>query len=74
MKCPYCGKDMIKGVIQSSSALKWSMKKYVFASEELHSDVIHICKGSRFTGFSAAAYNCISCNKIIIDYGCLEDE
>lgn len=74
MKCPYCGKDMIKGVIQSSGALKWSMKKYVFASEELHSDVIHICKSSRFTGFSAAAYNCISRNKIIIDYGSSEDE
>ncbi len=74
MKCPYCGRDMLKGVIQGRNALNWSINKHIFSDPDLHSDITPLCKGNRFTGFFVTAYNCISCNKVIIDYGSPEDD
>ena len=70
MNCPYCNQEMEKGIIQSPQELNWSKgeKRKIFNRSVLHRDSILLSKLSFTKGSACAAYNCSSCNKIIIDY------
>lgn len=69
MICPYCGKEMNHGVIQSQHEICWKPEKgKVFATSQFARDAIILSEFSFFKGSSAKAYNCNDCKKIIIDY------
>lgn len=60
MKCPYCGKEMEQGYIQSRDGLGWSKKDRmlkVFAG--LLAEIPF--------GNSVDAWRCADCKKIVID-------
>lgn len=72
MKCPYCGKEMLRGFIQSRDGVTWEPKKRllpIFAY--LSKDAVHLGNDSEqdFSDNFAIAYRCADCKKIIIGYG-----
>lgn len=70
MKCPYCGSEMEKGLIQSPHELnfiKGEKRKFATASF-LHKDCVVLSELSYLKGSATIAYNCPDCEIIIIDY------
>ncbi len=65
MKCPYCGKEMDKGYVQSARPVIWSLKKKVLMFTATKPDDFTISKGY-WNGCFAEAYHCPNCKKIII--------
>lgn len=68
--CPYCGKEMDLGYIQSRDGITWTPKKV------LHGVVASLYKGATSLENGAAdnsnvvyAYKCSECKKVIVDYG-----
>lgn len=66
MLCPYCGKEMEKGLIQSARPIFWSIKKkkMFFIASSAQGD-ISIAKGGN--GCVREAFLCKDCNKIQVD-------
>lgn len=68
MKCPWCGKEMTDGFINSA--------RQVLFSENPNSPLIFTKAGGdinltqhNWTRPSSKAYHCKSCKKVIVDYG-----
>lgn len=68
MKCPYCGEEMERGVIQSPQEISWKDKKHVFGRAKLHEGSIVLSELSLIKGSASIAFLCRKCEKIIIDY------
>lgn len=66
--CPYCGKEMEKGMIRSDHELNWSDKKYFFNRAEFHPKSVLLGKLSFIRGTTVEAWLCRDCKKVIIDY------
>ena len=70
MICPYCGKEMRCGVIQSPHEINWKPKKAkLFGNAVFHKDAIILSELNYLKGSCVKAYCCNDCKKIIIDYG-----
>lgn len=68
MKCPYCCKEMDKGVIQSQQEIAWHKKKHFFIRADLHKDSVCLSEFSFLKGSAVEAWLCRECSKVIIDY------
>jgi PHP family Zn ribbon phosphoesterase len=68
MKCPYCGEEMEKGVIQSPQEISWKRKKHFFGRAEFHDGSIVLSELSMLKGSATIAHCCRKCEKIVIDY------
>lgn len=69
MKCPYCGKEMRYGVIQSPHEINWKPKKAkLFGTAQFHEGAIVLSQNNFFKGSCVEAYRCDDCKKIIIEY------
>lgn len=69
MNCPYCGKEMEKGLIQSPHGLAWlkGEKRHTFARAELHEGSVVLSELSMLRGSAVEAWLCRDCGKIVID-------
>ena len=70
MHCPYCGEEMLPGYVQCRDGVYWSSKKRPVAALPIFGgDTLRLSDESTpFGGSLAAAYRCVKCRKIIIDY------
>ena len=68
MNCPYCGKEMDKGVIQSPHEISWKKKKSFIGRAMFHEGSVVLSELSFMSGSAAIAYLCRDCKKIVIDY------
>ncbi len=70
MQCPYCNKEMEKGLIQSPQELAWiaGEKKRLFAKSEFYYGSVLLSKLSMLKSSAVVAYLCRDCEKVIIDY------
>ena len=68
MNCPYCGKEMEKGVIQSPHEISWQKKKSFIGRAMFHENSIVLSELSMLKGSAVIAYLCRDCQKIVIDY------
>ena len=68
MKCPYCGNEMERGVIQSPHEISWTDKKHFFGRAGFHKGSVVLSQLSFLTGSAVRAYCCKSCKKVSIDY------
>ena len=64
MQCPYCGKEMELGLVQSPHEIAWLKgdTKHAFAIAAAHNIK------NMITGCAVRAFLCRSCKKVIIDY------
>lgn len=69
-KCPYCGKQLEKGYIQSPRPISWLPRKIkLFTNMNFtEKEAIILSEGTTLAAPCVIAYNCSSCKKIIIDY------
>ena len=65
MKCPWCGKEMDKGFVQSARPVIWSPDKKKLFFSATTSDDFTISKGY-WNGCFAEAYHCPKCKKVVI--------
>lgn len=66
MMCPYCGKQMKNGYIQSAREIFWStQKKKLFFKAMGREDKPLASFG--WNGSSAIAFYCDNCRKVVID-------
>ena len=69
MNCPYCGKEMELGYIQSRDGVAWSDKEHmVKALSVLHPGSISLANGVGDKSTVVYAYKYGDCKKVIIDY------
>lgn len=69
MNCPYCGKEMELGYIQSRDGVTWSDKEYAIkALATLRPRSISLANGVGDKSTAVYAYRCDDCKKVIIDY------
>ncbi|MBO4848986.1 MAG: hypothetical protein J5586_07540 [Clostridia bacterium] len=71
MRCPYCGEEMIKGVVQSRDGVCWTEKERPVAAVGIGGGMrIPLAEPSArpFRGSSAEAFCCTKCKKIVIDF------
>lgn len=71
MECPYCGKEMKYGVIQSQHEINWKPNKsklFASASSVFNKEAVVLSEFSFLKGSCVEAYCCDDCRKIIIDY------
>lgn len=63
MKCPYCSKEMKKGVLNAKSAPIWSPREKLTLFKR--KDEVRLGDIMQYT--VPAAYHCETCGKIIVD-------
>ena len=70
MKCPYCGKEMEKGLLQSPQEIAWlnGERKHFFGKAEFHDGSVVLSEFSFLKGSVVTAYLCRDCKKVLIDY------
>ena len=70
MRCPYCGKEMELGRVESRNELSWKEgTKRGWRMDKVSPNSVVLSKFSFFTKDPAVrAFLCRSCEKIIIDY------
>ena len=68
MNCPYCGKAMEQGVIQSAHEISWKKKPTYFNRAKFCKNSVILSGLSIWRGSKVIAYLCRSCEKILIDY------
>lgn len=68
--CPYCGKQLEIGYIQSPRPVSWLPKKIkMFAKSSFtENGAIILSEGKILSAPCVIAYNCRACKAIIIDY------
>ena len=68
MKCPYCDKEMISGVVQSGRQIFFTTQphKYSFIPDTENKEII--LTSHNWTKPTCTAYLCSACKKVIIDY------
>ncbi|MFR8172688.1 MAG: PF20097 family protein [Marvinbryantia sp.] len=69
-KCPYCGKELEKGYIQSPRPISWLPRKIkMFTGANFtEKGAVILSEGSVLSAPCVIAYNCSSCKAIIIGY------
>ena len=67
MKCPYCGKELEQGVLQSAQEINWQKKKVVFNRAHLHEGGVCLAPYSFWKGSIVEAWLCRDCGKVIMD-------
>ena len=69
MNCPFCGKEMLKGVVQSARQIFFTTRehKHWFVPDMALTDEI-ILSSHNWTRPTCIAYNCEKCKKVVIDY------
>ena len=69
MNCPYCGKEMESGLIQSQREIAWykGRKRHLFARAAFHEESVVLSKLSFLKGSAVAAYLCRDCKKVIVN-------
>ncbi len=70
MRCPYCGKETERGIIQSPQEIAWikGERKHFFGKAEFHEDSVVLSEFSFLKGSAVTAHLCRGCKKVIIDY------
>ena len=70
MKCPFCDREMEKGIIQSPHEIAWlkGEKKHLFNRAALHDGSVILSELSLINGSAVTAYLCRDCEKVLIDY------
>jgi len=68
MNCPYCGKEMEEGLIQSLHEITWKkgVKRRLFGGSLLHPDAVTLSEFS-LIGSGVVAHLCRECGKMVID-------
>ena len=74
MICPYCNKEMEKGVISSGNEIAWMRKKHFFNRAEFHEGSVVLSDFSFLSGSAVEAWLCRDCCKVVIDYQENENE
>ena len=69
MLCPYCGKEMGKGLIQSPQELAWlkGEKRRLLSRAAFHKDSVVLSELSLLRGSAVEAWLCRDCGKVVID-------
>lgn len=68
MKCPYCGGEMVSGVIQSARAIFFATKEHKMWLGPYFTDKDEVLLTlHNWSKPTCAAYRCRSCKKIVID-------
>ena len=72
MRCPYCGKAMEEGLIQSPQELAWlpGRKRPLLGRAQFHDGAVVLSELSMWKGSAVLAFLCRDCGKIVID--CVE--
>lgn len=70
MRCPYCGGEMEKGLIESNHEINWKKRnrRSFFGNADFHKDSVVLSGLSFIKGSAVVAYLCRKCQKVIIDY------
>ena len=70
LSCPWCGKEMERGVIQSQNELNWikGEKRRFFGKASFYKDSVVLSEFSALKGSAIIAHRCPDCRKIVIDY------
>ena len=70
LNCPYCGKEMERGVIQSQNELNWikGEKRRFFGKASFYEDSVVLSEFSLLKNSAVIAHRCPDCQKIVIDY------
>ncbi|MCI9588089.1 MAG: hypothetical protein HFF60_09000 [Oscillospiraceae bacterium] len=70
MQCPYCGKTMEEGLIQSPQELAWlpGRKRPLLGRAQFHDGAVVLSELSMMRGSAVLAFLCRDCGKIMIDY------
>lgn len=69
MQCPYCGKEMESGLIQSQNEIAWlpvSKRKLVSRAQFFDGSVV-LSEYSFLHGSAVISWLCRSCEKVVID-------
>ena len=69
MNCPFCGKEMLAGVIKSARQICFTSNKWkdVFRPDVEWRDEI-LLSSPNWTREAVEAYACVDCQKIVLDY------
>lgn len=67
MKCPYCGRDMEQGVIQSVQEINWQKKRHLINRSDMYDGAVCLAPRSFLKGSFVEAYLCRDCRKVIVD-------
>lgn len=70
MRCPYCGKEMEEGLIQSLQELAWlsGRKRPLLGRAQFHDGAVVLSELSMMRGSAVLAFLCRDCGKVVIDY------
>ncbi len=70
MQCPYCGREMERGLIQSPYEIAWcpGEKRRMMMRSEFYNGSVCLSKPSLRKGSAVIAYLCRDCEKVLIDY------
>ncbi len=70
MKCPYCGKEMETGVVQSARKIFFTTKAQKnWILPDIMWDEETVLSSHNWTNPTCKAYHCPACRKVLIDYG-----
>ena len=69
MDCPYCGREMEQGLIQSPHDISWikGTKRKLFRGA-FYQDSVVLSRYSPLHGSAVTAFLCRDCQKVIIDH------
>lgn len=69
MKCPYCGREMITGVVQSARQIFFTSKahKFWFVPDAAVDGEV-LLSAHNWTRPTCTAFRCPECQKVILDY------
>ena len=70
MQCPYCGKEMEEGLIQSPQEIAWlrGTKRPLLGRAKFHDGSVVLSELSVMKSSAVTAYLCRECKKVLIDY------
>lgn len=69
MECPYCKREMEKGLIQSPQDISWIKgNKRKFFRGSFYQDSVVLSQYSFLKGSAVTAFLCRDCQKVIIDH------
>ena len=68
VRCPYCGAEMEKGVIESPQEISWKTRRHFLSRAKFHPGSIVLAELSLRRGSAVRAFCCRACEKIVIDY------
>ncbi|MDD6045302.1 MAG: PF20097 family protein [Clostridia bacterium] len=71
MICPYCGKEMLHGYIQSRDGVFWTEEKTLLSALSFFKrGATPLSNDPDLLSSAVVAYMCRSCKKVVIDFDC----